>query len=180
MKRTYNTGTQQDVIFFVGTEIEKTPAFGMLTLFVVGVQSADAIKNALDTHYALGGYPITHIYFGANQSFPKLEVDDLGWRAWEKMIEEFLNADLWCTLDLDVAQAEGLLEGPLVEHRKFIPQISVKLPYLTQLGYNATIKLDDKGFKASNPGVWCHTLHSLTGREQFTSWDEYGKDEIIE
>jgi hypothetical protein len=179
MKRDYDTGVSEEVTFFVGTEIEKTPVFGHLTLFVVGVQTREAIAEALETHYALGGYPITHIYFGANQSFPKLAVDDLGWGAWERMIMDWLESDMWCTLDLDVAQAEGLLEGPLVEHRKFIPQISVKLPYLTQLGYNATIKLDDKDFKATNPGVWCHTLHSLTGREQFTSWDEYGKDEII-
>jgi hypothetical protein len=180
MKRDYDTGTSEEVTFFVGKEIEKTPAFGMLTLFVVGVQSREAIAEALETHYMLGGYSITHIYFGANQSFPKLDVNDgPGWKPWETMITEWLDTDLWCTLDLDIAQVEGLLEGPLVEHRKFIPQISVKLPYLQQLGYNATIKLDDKDFKATNPGVWCHTLHSLTGREQFTSWDEYGKDEII-
>ena len=180
MKRDYETGTSEAVTFFVGKEIEKTPAFGMLTLFVVGVQSREAVAEALETHYKLGGYPITHIYFGANQSFPKLDVNDgEGWKPWETMIEEWLDSDFWCTLDLDVAQVEGILESGLVEHRQFIPQLSVKIPYLTQLGYNATIKLDDKDFKASNPGVWCHTLHSLTGREQFTSWDEYGKDEII-
>ena len=173
MKRTYNTGLQQDVIFFIGTEIEKTPAFGMKTLFVVGVQDAAVIINLVKNNNC------THIYFGANQSFPKLETDSLTWLAWEKMIMDWLEADMWCTLDLDVAQVEGLLGGPLVEQRQFIPQLSVKIPYSTQLGYNATIKLDDKDFKASNPGVWCHTLHSLTGREQFTSWDEYGKDEII-
>ena len=174
MKRDYDTGTSEDVTFFVGTEIEKTPAFGMRTLFVVGVQDASVILNMVKNNEC------THIYFGANQSFPKLETNDAeGWRDWENMIMECLGEDIWCTLDIDVAQVEGLLEGPLVEQRKFIPQLSVKIPYLTQLGYNATIKLDDKDFKASNPGVWCHTLHSLTGRDTFTSWDEYGKDEII-
>jgi hypothetical protein len=174
MKRDYETGTSEGVTFFVGTEIEKTPAFGMRTLFVVGVQDASVILNMVKNNKC------THIYFGANQSFPKLETNDAnGWREWEEMIQECLDADLWCTLDIDCSVVEGLLESGLVEQRKFIPQISVKLPYLTQLGYNATIKLDDKDFKATNPGVWCHTLHSLTGREQFTSWDEYGKDEII-
>jgi hypothetical protein len=180
MKRDYDTGTSEDVTFFVGTEIEKTPAFGMLTLFVVGVQPMTDINLALDTHYKLGGKPIKHIYFGANQSFPKLDTDDgKGWQPWEFMIQECLDAGFWCTLDFDVGVVEGVLESCLVEHRQFIPQISVKLPYLTQLGYNATIKLDDKDFKATNPGVWCHSLHSLTGRDTFTSWDEYGKDEII-
>jgi hypothetical protein len=82
-------------------------------------------------------------------------------------------------LDLDIACVEGLLEGPLVEHRRFIPQLSVKIPYLTQLGYNATLKIDDKDFDATNPGVWCHRLRDLTTTESFTDWDQYSKDEII-
>ncbi len=174
MKRDYETGVSNDVTFFVGTEIEKTPAFGMKTLFVVGVQDASVILNMVKNN------DCTHVYFGANQSFPKLETNDAeSWRDWEMMILDCLESDLWCTLDLDVSLVEGLLESSLVEQRKFIPQLSVKIPYLTQLGYNATIKLDDKDFKATNPGVWCHTLHSLTGRDTFTSWDAYGKDEII-
>ena len=174
MKREYDTGTAEAITFFTGVEIEKTPAFGMQTLFVVGVQSAPSILEIAGENFC------KHIYFGANQSFPKIKVDDARiWKQWETMIMQCLEAGYWCTLDLDVAQVEGLLEGPLVEHRRFIPQISVKIPYLTLLGYNATIKLDDKDFDATNPGVWCHNLHSLTSRESFTNWDEYGKDEII-
>jgi hypothetical protein len=131
MKRDYTSGVSEDVIFFIGTEIEKTPAFGMKTLFVVGVQDASVIINLIKNN------DCTHVYFGANQSFPKLEVNDATeWKPWEDMIQECLDYGLWCTLDLDVAQAEGLLESGLVESRRFIPQISVKLPYLTQLGYN--------------------------------------------
>ena len=182
MKRDYETGISEDVTFFVGTEIEKTPAFGMLTLFVVGTHDPQIVLHIANNTQSLldESKRIKHIYFGANQSFPKLETNDsTGWRPWEDMIQECLDAGYWCTLDFDVAQVEGLLESALVEHRQFIPQLSVKIPYLTQLGYNATIKLDDKDFKASNPGVWCHTLHSLTSRDVFTSWDEYSKDEII-
>lgn len=174
MKREYTTGTSEGVTFFVGTEIEKTPAFGMRTLFVVGVQDASVIFNMVENN------DCTHIYFGANQSFPKLEVNDaVGWLPWERMIQECLEADLWCTLDLDAAQVEGLLESSLVEFRRFIPQISVKLPYLQQLGYNVTIKIDDKDFEASNPGVWCVPIGALTQRKYFTNWDEYSNDEII-
>ena len=74
---------------------------------------------------------------------------------------------------------QGVLEMPVIGHRRFIPQISVKLPYLQQLGYNATIKLDDIDFEYSNPGVWCHRLRDLTTTDTFTDWDQYGKDEII-
>jgi len=174
MNRDYTSGEAEAITFFTGIEIEKTPAYNMQTLFVVGVQSVPSILELAGEHYC------THIYFGANQSFPKIRVDDARiWKQWEHMIMQCLEAGYWCTLDLDISCVEGLLEGPLVEAQQFIPQISVKLPYLQQLGYNATIKLDDKDFDATNPGVWCHKLSDLTTTASFTNWDQYGKDEII-
>lgn len=175
-----NREGHNDISFFVGTEVEHTPAIGQLTMFVVGVQTETDINLALDTHYKLGGKPITHIYFGANQSFPNPEVNDAPtWKLWENMIIPFLQKGYLCTLDIDVKSAEGLVEGGLVEYNNFIPMISVKLPYLQMLGYNATIKLDDKDFAATNPGVWCHQLHDLKDRNKFTDWSKYTKDEVI-
>jgi hypothetical protein len=84
-----------------------------------------------------------------------------------------------CTLDIDVGLAEDLLDGPLTEFNNFIPMLSVKLPYIRQLGYNATLKLDDKDFRATNPGVWCHNLHDLQSRSTFTDWSCYTKDETL-
>jgi hypothetical protein len=178
MKRKYTQGTKEDITFFVGDEIERTPAYGMKTLFVVGVHEPQEILDLLRTKLAYS--VVTHIYFGANQSFNPAGTNDVAtWKPWEDMIYVLLENDYWCTLDLDVKDVEGLLESGLTEKRRFIPQISVKLPYLQQLGYNATIKIDDVDFEYSNPGVWCHSLHSLTTRETFTGWDQYGKDEII-
>ena len=174
MKRDYTDGVKENITYFTGVEIERTPAYGMRTLFVVGVQRPEEIiKLAKEKD-------CRHIYFGANQSFPIIKPDDARvWKQWEFMIQTCLDADFWCTLDLDVSCAEGLLEAPLVEYRRFIPQLSVKIPYLTQLGYNATIKIDDKDFDATNPGVWCHRLRDLTTTDAFTDWDQYGKDEIV-
>lgn len=174
MKRDYDTGVSENITFFTGTEIEHTPAYGMKTLFVVGVHEPHKILELAGEHYC------QHIYFGANQSFCTGGIDDYAsWEPWEKMIRPCLDAGFWCTLDFDVSETEGILESSLVEQRRFIPQISVKLPYLSQLGYNATLKIDDKDFAATNPGVWCHNLQDLLGRDRFTNWDQYGKDEII-
>jgi hypothetical protein len=167
-----NREGHENVKFFTGVEVEHTPAYGKKTLFVVGVQSADAI--ALNLNGA------EHIYFGANMSFPKLGINDANsWREWEDMIQFFLDKGYLCTLDIPVACVEGLLEAALCEHNNFIPMISVKLPYVRQLGYNATIKLDDKDFSATNPGVWCHSLHSLQNRRVFTPWSKYSEDKKI-
>lgn len=161
-----------DVRFFQGKEVEHTPAFGKQTLFVVGVQPLAAI--ALNLHGA------DHIYFGANMSFPNPDVNDAEtWGQWENMIRPFLEKGYRCTLDIDSKCVEGLLESGLCESNNFIPMISVKLPYLQQLGYNATIKLDDKDFDATNPGVWCHSIHNLMDRKVFTDWSKYTKDETL-
>lgn len=157
---------------FIGTEVEHTPAFGLRTLFVVGLQKVTDILAVLNEK------KIQHIYFGANQSFP-FTLTSIEWQEWYHMISVFLDKDYLCTLDIDVSQVKDLTETKLVEQHNFIPMISVKLPYIQQLGYNATIKLDDIDFKATNPGVWCHSLHTLKNREVFTDWSKYTQDEVI-
>ena len=176
MHRNYKDGTRSDAVYFFGNEVEHTLAFGKHTLFVVGVQHEDEIFARLT-------YPnhiVEHIYFGANQSFPNPAVNDyVTWGMWEAMIRPCLESNILCTLDLDVNSVEGLCESGLTEYYNFIPMISVKLPYIAQLGYNATIKIDDKGFAATNPGVWCHSLHDLKDRNKFTDWSKYTKDEVL-
>jgi hypothetical protein len=169
-----NRDGHEAVKYFVGTEVEHTPAYGQKTLFVVGLQDSREIKETATKHAC------THLYFGANQSFPSLEIyDGDGWRPWERMIQDCLDTRWLCTLDLDVSCAEGLLESSLVDYNNFIPMISVKLPYIKQFGYNATLKIDDKDFEATNPGVWCHSIHALQKRSVFTDWSKYTQDEVI-
>lgn len=169
-----NRTGHNNATLFVGTEVEYSPAYGQKTLFVVGIQPQELIEASIVVHKC------THIYFGANQSFPNGHATSVEWTRWTNMIAPFLAQGHWCTLDLDVSQTEGLLETGLTEFNQFIPMLSVKLPYLQQLGYNATIKLDDKDFAATNPGVWCHSLHNLTQRQGiFTDWSKYTKDEVI-
>ena len=167
-----NREGHENAAFFYGTEVEHTPALGKKTLFVVGVQTTDDIAAHIQG--------CEHIYFGANQSFPNLAINDAdAWWAWEDMITTFLKKDYLCTLDIDVGCAEGLLESGLCERHNFIPMISVKLPYIRQLGYNAVLKIDDKDFAATNPGVWCHSVHDLQNQDHFTDWSKYTKDQVL-
>ena len=166
MKRDYNDGEATDVRFFTGIEIEKTPAFGLKTLFVVGIQDVKTIKAIYNAKQC------EHIYLGANQSLNVIE-------PWDEFIIEVLKTGVLTTIDFDVRHVEWATEAGFGEYNNAICQISVKVPYATQLGYNATIKIDDTDFKASNPGVWCHQLHDLMDRDKYTDWTEYSKDEII-
>lgn len=175
MKRDYKDGVKTGVEFFIGTEVEHTPAFGRTTLFVTGIQPSVKIHELAVLHNC------EHVYLGANQSFDPGDFLNTTSKsdAWDRMIKEVLKLGILTTLDFDVKHVEWVLDGGYAEDDNFIPQISVKIPYLGQLRYNATIKIDDKDFKASNPGVWCHSLHSLLDRTVFTPWNNYTKDESL-
>jgi len=176
MKRDYDTGEANDIVFFTGVEVEKTPAFGMKTLFVTDIQSVGKIEH----HYTLQG--CEHIFFGANHSFNpgvNFPEDADKWDHWEHMIMAFLDKGILCSLDLPLSHAEALLESGMIERENFIPQIRIPLPYIKQYNYNTMIKLDDRDFKATNPGVWCHSLHDLMDREKFTDWSKYGLDKVL-
>ena len=170
MERAYNNGTKDDVTFFVGTEVEHTPVYGKTTLFVVGLHNPDKIAKLAES------MNIDHIYLGANHSFNNTNV-----MYWESVILELLKRDFWVTLDFDYKYYDAIVDSLAYwnEHDRFITQISVKLPYASLLNYNTCIKIDDKDFNATNPGIWVHNIHDLMDRKQFTAWTEYGKDEII-
>lgn len=171
-ERDYQGGAKKDVNFFVGTEVEHSPAHGLKTLFVVGLQEIEKIRSLLTED-------VQHIYFGANQSFNLKNNDAEGWKAWESMITHFLDQEYLCTLDLSTDQIAGLHDGSLAENDLFIPMISVKLPYTRLFNYNTTVKIDDIGFRKTNPGVWCWSLRDLMDREHFTDWRAYQQDQPI-
>ncbi|HET8688638.1 MAG TPA: hypothetical protein VFM18_18645 [Methanosarcina sp.] len=166
--------------FFIGTEVEHSPAIGKITFFVIGLHSADEILNKitvseLELTRRPGKKLIEHIYLGANQSF-----DAADFPSWEATAIKLLDAGFLVTLDFDVTHAEMIAHSHLTKYNNFIPMISVKLPSIQLLGYNATLKLDDKDFAATNPGVWCHSIHNLRDRSVFTDWSQYTKDTRIE
>lgn len=161
-----------NVSFFFGKEVEKTPAFGKQTLFVVGVQSVDDIVH----HFDRNPQGVEHIFFGANHSFcPQTPTE---WDRWETMITHFLKLGYVCSLDIPVTHVEDFNDTGLCEYRNFVPQIRISIPHVRLWNYNTMIKIDDNDFDATNPGVWTHSLHSLMSRETFTDWDQYNEDSL--
>ena len=178
MKRDYEDGEADNITLFTGIEVEKTPAYGQKTLFVVGIQ------NTFDIMTKAREEDCTHIYLGANQSFnPDPNIHD-HIEDWHDMISVLLEEDWLVTLDYDVKYHQLVIDNlhetslPL-QVSNFIPQISVKIPSIEELSYNACIKIDDTDFKATNPGVWVHRVHDLQDTEKFTDWREYTKDKPI-
>ena len=174
MQRDYADGVvENNIIFFIGNEVEHTPAYGMKTLFVTGIQPVEAIEGILANN------EIKHIFFGANHSFNPVYNDYAGWKQWDYMITHFLDEDYLCSQDIPLSAVEEFNDGGLNEYSNFIPQIRVPIPYIKLWNYNTMLKIDDKDFKATNPGVWSHSLHTLMDRSKFTDWSQYKNDEIV-
>ena len=169
MKRDYTDGVSDNVIFFTGIEIEHTPAFGKKTLFVTGIQSYASISENLQG--------CEHIFFGANHSYNPTTYQE--WHDWEEMIEFFLQKDYLCSLDIPLSAVEEFNDGCLNSYNNFIPQIRVPIPYVKLWNYNTMLKIDDKDFNATNPGVWSHSLHKLMDRNNFTDWSQYKNDKVL-
>lgn len=163
-----NTEERQNVVYFTGYEVEHTVAYGMFTLFVVGTPPLEEILVQAKKHN------VKQIYFGTSQSFQPGDYED--WSKWNDRIKGCLKAGYWVALDFDVSYAHEIHEDGWCEHQKFIPMISVKLPYISLFNYNATVKIDDRTWGSSNPGVWTHHLLSLMKKENYTHWDQYKED----
>ena len=167
-----NRSGHESADFFYGDEVEHTPAHGMPTLFVIGYQQQESIEQALEQRVQ-----IQHIFFGANDSYrPNTPAEHT---AWENVIQTFLDRGYWCSLDIPFEYVAEFHEGGLCERDRFIPIIKVPVPHIRLWNYNTCLKIDDRDFADSNPGVWVHALHDLMDRSRFTDWSQYEKDDII-
>lgn len=166
-----DTEQRQDITYFTGYEVEHTVAHGMYTLFVVGTPPLEDILSQAENH------KVKQVYFGTSQSFTPETYDD--WKVWNDRIQDCLDAGYWVCLDFDVKYAEEIHEEGWCEHNKFIPMISVKLPYIKLYNYNTTLKIDDRTWGATNPGVWTHQLHDLMRKTKYTHWNQYTQDSPV-
>jgi hypothetical protein len=165
---------RQTRTFFTGVEVEHTIAYGTKTLFIVGTPSIDEINTEI-RDLAEDNYAVEHLYFGTSQTYKNIDVKTA--KAFERLIIHYLdNTDYWITLDFDVNDINRVHEAGYCERHKFIPMISVKMPYIKLLNYNATLKIDDREWGYSNPGVWTHHLQSLLGKNVYTDWSAYKGD----
>ena len=178
MKREYSGVTKDNAIFFTGVEVERTSAYGQMTLFVTGVQDINKIEELYNKHNC------THIFFGANHSLQLI----MDWKSqpptailktWEPMIEHFLNKEIQCSLDIPITMVEAVMASSFSKHKNFIPQIRVPLPHILEMNDNTMIKLDDKGYDQTNPGVWTIKLKNLRENNELTKWSEYTNDKEI-
>ena len=169
-----NRDGHNGVAFFVGPEVENTPAYSKKTLFVVGKQDVATIERLARQHKT------PHVFMGANHSFNVDSTD--GTFYWRVTFSTLLDKGFWVTLDYPAHQHESVLKmftAGVWQSRLFVPLLSVRIPQIQTSSPNLTIKIDDIDFKATNPGVWCMHFHEVTDSNRFTDWQDYGTDLVL-
>lgn len=164
----------ENIAFFIGPEVEHTPAYSKKTLFVVGKQDLDTILNLAREH------KVSHVFMGANHSFDVDPTDTTFY--WDKTITALLDRGYWVTLDYPAHQHAAvlnMLNKGVWQSRTFVPMLGVRIPKVQTSSLNLIVKIDDIDFKATNPGVWCMHFHEVTDSNRFTDWQEYGSDVVI-
>ncbi len=174
----------EGVTFFVGNEIEQTPAFNKKTLFVVGLQNTETIEKLAKEHN------VKHVFLSANRSFDSIDKVNGEYKVgytnvvdWETQIQHLLDSGYMVSLDYPAhkhAMVLDALNKNIWQSRNFVPVLSVAVPNVNTSNPNLTIKIDDINFGATNPGVWCLNHNEVTDSNRFTSWSEYGDDVVIE
>lgn len=173
-----NRDGHNSVEFFIGPEVEHTPAFSKKTLFVVGRQDVAVIeKHARDNK-------TPHIFMGANHSFDidPLHPDTTLYAYWDKTITALLDRGFMVTLDYQAhihSTVQKVLNPGIWQSRLFVPLLSVRITNIETSSPNLTVKIDDIDFKATNRGVWCMHFHEVTDSNRFTDWSEYESDSIL-
>jgi len=174
-----NRDGHQQKSFFIGPEVEHTPAFSKKTLFVAGIhpeEDADTIERLAREHKT------PHIFLGANHSFDATHYTEYFAKTWEDLVTRLLDRGFWVTLDYPAHQHETVLKmfSPGIwQSRQFVPLLSVRIPKIQTSSPNLTVKIDDIDFNATNPGVWCMHFHEVTDSNRFTDWQDYGTDMVL-
>jgi hypothetical protein len=152
--------------YMVGVEVEKTPAFSLITLFVQGYKSTNEIISICKERH------IHHVYLGANRSYNDLH-------DWNSLIIVLLEAKLLVTLDYPISYHKDLtisLSSDIWSNGSFIPMATIDMANIN-LSKNLIVKFDEPNL--TNDGVWCVHVDTITSKYNFTSWDEYKNDESI-
>ena len=115
------------------------------------------------------------IYFGANRTFMYNHVTQIA------QMMKFLDNGYYVTIDYPYQLHSEVKKrfSSIWNREKFIPFCSIIFAD-SEEDDNLCIKIDDKDFNKTNPGVWTMTMNNFKQSSGFTSWKEYKQDQPIQ
>lgn len=172
MERTYENIVTNTAKMFVGQEVERTPHFGKQTLFVVGSPQdrVDLVTTLAKTNNC------QHIFFGANHSYEPSDLEQA--QAWKSAIEK-LATEFAVSVDIGSNYLHYAYATGLHTVKDICLQIRLEIANCDNYNEFTMIKIDDRGFKQTNRGIWTVKLEDIKSIDNFTGWAEYNKDRIV-
>jgi len=171
MKRNYKDGITDNANFFVGKEVEKTYTENMKTLFVVDLQRTSTVLRHAEKNNC------KHIYFGANHSFKVLDGQEI--QSIASQLKYFLDRNYYVTIDINPSYTKFTDITELLSYQNFTIVYGITIENVNEIKGNVIIKIDDKDFNATNPGVWCWSVRDMIDKKHFTDWSKYGDDKTL-
>lgn len=168
MKRPYKDGVHDDVVYYVGVNVERTLAYGQKTLFLNEMRPFQIVIDIANDREC------THIYIGAGSTFKPTTTEQ--WTEYDVLVEGLTAAGFLVTMEHNLTQSAEFLECCFADNNMIIPVLSVEIPYISQYGNNSCLKISDKSFGETNAGVWVHSYNDMTKTDAFTHWSKYKDD----
>lgn len=159
----------EDVVYYVGPEVDHTKAFSMKTLYVIGVRNPEQVVEFASENKC------KHVRLGVMNSFQKNK------RLLE-IIESTMREGFLTTLEVTVTGYQWVLDNvdqSILHDKNFILVVSVELPKIENGCANLTVKVDDGQWGESNSGTWTYPSTELMDSNRFTSWDDHMTDEVV-
>lgn len=150
--------------FYIGPEVNHTPAYSKKTLFVEEYQQTKFIEETARQHKA------SHISLGASNSFD-IHND------WNSQITALLDKGFAVTLQYPVELHYRVfmeLSQSVLQSKSFIPLPIVRIVGMSEVNPNLTLKIDDQ----SGEGTWALHFHQLMDSNRFTPANEIQMLEI--
>jgi hypothetical protein len=150
--------------FYIGPEVNQTPAFSKRTLFVEDFQDTKIIESTARE------YKTPHISLAAKNTF-SLEYD------WNAQLTALLDRGFMVTLEYPVELHSRLimdLSRGVLQSRNFVPLPCVNVMSMSTLNPNLTLKIDDQ----SGEGVWAMHYHQIMDSNRYTAASEFQMEEV--
>jgi len=150
--------------FYVGPEVNQTPAFSKRTLFVEDFQNTKTIESTARE------YKTPHISLAAKNSF-SLEYN------WDEQLTALLDRGFMVTLEYPVELHSRLmfnLSRGVLQSRNFVPLPRVHVDGMSTTNPNLTLKIDD----GSGDGVWAMHFHQVMDSNRYTAASEFQMEPV--
>lgn len=172
MIRTYQSGETKVADYFSGVEVENLPTKGKWTLFVAVEIDADTIASKVH----LGAYQ--SVYLGANHFFVNFDSDTFK-SNFDQISALRKEISIPIVIDIPISLYHMVLSfyKDLATDPMTIFNISIPTPKINTFS-NVFFKLDDIGFKSTNPGVWVISPTQIESIGGFNDWSVYEGDNL--